>query len=199
MDIKATFHFYAVENQPYIGAYRAGSFTEGNPQIMFAMDFHTYTLKDISKEELTDSFKDGVLQTLTHEFCHAMQEMLDKDFDELEVEKILGAYKSTWNVFEAPGAEELPEEVFKISDLLRWIDNVDCETAADFKDALNNLFMGHRQWIEAHGMTKYESLKKELEDTTATCKKWYEAAMYFKDMANLGISMADKNLNNPQP
>lgn len=147
--IMATYKFYAVENAPYVGAYRVGSFNDGEPQIMFAMDFHTWTLRDMDKNELTDAFKDGILQTLTHEFCHSMQEMLDKDYDELEVEKILGAYKPTWNVFDAPQEEEPAETVFKISDLLQWMDGNNANTADEFKEQLNQLFMAHRLWIEA--------------------------------------------------
>lgn len=154
MDFKTTFKFYAVEGAPYIGAYRCGSLNNGEPQIMFAMDFHTWTLKDTPKEELSADFKDGMLQTISHEFIHAMQEMLDKEYDELEVEKCLGAYKPTWNVFDVPVEEEIPETVFKISDLLEWVNNSEAKTVDEFKEQLNNLFMAHRLWIEAEKKNK---------------------------------------------
>lgn len=149
MEFETTFRFYAVENADFIGAYKAGSLTDGEPQIMFAMDFFTWTLKDEKKEDLTEAFKDGMLQTITHEFCHAMQEMLDKDFNELEVERILGAYRPTWNVFEANPSEEMPETVFSIADFLDWMDKIDAKTADDFKQQVNELFMAHRLWIES--------------------------------------------------
>jgi len=154
MDFKTTFKFYAVEDAPYIGAYRCGSLNNGEPQLMFAMDFHTWTLKDTPKEELLEDFKDGMLQTISHEFIHALQEMLDKEYDELEVEKCLGAYKPTWNVFDAPADEEMPETVFKISDLLEWSNNSDAKTVDEFKEQLNGLFMAHRLWIEAEKKNK---------------------------------------------
>jgi hypothetical protein len=154
MEFKTTFKFYAVEDAPYIGAYRCGSLNNGEPQLMFAMDFHTWTLKDTPKEELSADFKDGMLQTISHEFIHSMQEMLDKEYDELEVEKCLGAYKPTWNVFDAPADEEMPETVFKISDLLEWSNNSDAKTVDEFKEQLNSLFMAHRLWIEAEKKNK---------------------------------------------
>jgi len=154
MDFKTTFKFYAVGDVPFIGAYRCGSLNNGEPQIMFAMDFHTWTLKDTPKEELSQDFKDGMLQTISHEFIHAMQEMLDKEYDELEVEKCLGAYKPTWNVFDATQDEEMPETVFKISDLLEWSNNSDAKTVDEFKEQLNSLFMAHRLWIESEKKNK---------------------------------------------
>lgn len=148
IDFKTTFKFYATTDVPYVGAYRVGSLKNGEPQLMFAMDFHTWTLKNEPKEKLTEYFKDGMLQTLTHEFCHAMQEFLDKEYDELEVEKILGAYKPTWNVFDNP-TEEMPEDVFEISEFLQWMNNSNAKSAEEFKEEVNNLFMAHRLWIEA--------------------------------------------------
>jgi hypothetical protein len=39
-----------------------------------------------------------------------------------------------------------------------------------------------------------QALKKEVEEITATCKKWYDAAMYFQDMGKIGINMEDPNM-----
>lgn len=158
MNIKTTFKFYAVENVPFIGAYRCGSFNEGEPQIMFAMDFATYTLKDEPKGNLSETFKDMMLQTLVHEFAHAMQEMLDKDYNELEVEKILGAYKPTWNVFEASDNDEMPEAVFAIEDFLEWLSTNKAQNTEDLKAEINDLFMAHKLWIDAERQSKEENL-----------------------------------------
>jgi uncharacterized protein YecA (UPF0149 family) len=47
---------------------------------------------------------------------------------------------------------------------------------------------------------KIDALKKEVEDVTATCKKWYDAAMYFQDMGKIGINMEDPNMRKiPDP
>lgn len=162
MEFKTTFKFYAVEGAPYIGAYRTGSFKNGEPQIMFAMDFHTWTLKD-EKEELIEYFKDGMLQTITHEFCHAMQEMLDKEFDELEVERCLGAYKPTWNVFDAPEGEPETEAVFAVSDFVKFMDNTKAETVQELKDQINEIFYGHRLWVEAAEKNK---IMKDVPENT---------------------------------
>lgn len=159
MEFKAKFKFYAVEGKPYIGAYRCGTFKEGEPQIMFAMDFHTWTLKECPKEELVADFKDGILQTITHEFCHAMQEMLDKDYDELEVERIMGAYKPIWNTFDLPEDDPMPETVFKISDFLNWVDASDASSVEKFRNEINELFEAHRLWIEAERKDKLEKLE----------------------------------------
>jgi hypothetical protein len=149
MENKTTFKFYAVEGQPYVGAYRVGSFKEGSPQIMFAMDFFTYTLKDVPKEEQTEAFKDGLLQTITHEFCHAMQEMLDREYDELEVERVLGAYKPTWNTFEAPDEYTEMDTVFAVEDFLEWMEGSKSTTLEEFKAEINDLFIADKLWKEA--------------------------------------------------
>lgn len=155
-DFKTTFKFYRNDDAPYVGAYRVGSLTNGEPTIMFNLDFEFQLLNNEPKEKRLQFFKDGLLQTLTHEFCHALQEWLGKEFDELEVEKILGAYNEKWNVFEAENADEQPEDVFKISELLRWLDSTNAATVEEFKAELNDVFMAHRLWIEAEGKSKEE-------------------------------------------
>lgn len=150
-----TFRFYNDNAAPYFGAYKTGSLSAGEPTLMFCMDA---ALRVISEEESkSDALKDIMLQTLTHEFCHAMQEFLGKEFDELEVEKILGAYNEKWNVFEAENADEKDPAVFSIPELLTALDGLQPdETSDDFvkgyeqvKDEVRSLFAPHVLWHEA--------------------------------------------------
>ena len=77
MKLETTFKFYNDNDAPYFGAYRTGSLTNGEPTLMFCMDAAMNVIKeDTDKGE---AFRDIALSTLTHEFCHAMQEWLGKD------------------------------------------------------------------------------------------------------------------------
>jgi hypothetical protein len=51
-------------------------------------------------------------------------------------------------------------------------------------------------FIDSHNIqeVKMQALKKDVEEITATCKKWYDAAMYFQDMGKIGINMEDPNM-----
>jgi hypothetical protein len=53
-----------------------------------------------------------------------------------------------------------------------------------------------KAFLEAYNIqdVKMQALKKEVEEITATCKKWYDAAMYFQDMGKIGINMEDPNM-----
>ncbi len=127
MKIKTTFKFYNNNDAPYFGAYKAGSLTNGEPTLMFCMDAAMSLIKeDTDKGE---TFRDIALSTLTHEFCHSMQEWLGKEFNELEVEKILGAYNEKWNVFNAEPADEESEPVFKVNELLTALDSIELDAA----------------------------------------------------------------------
>lgn len=166
-DFKTTFKFYRNDDAPYVGAYRVGTMTNGEPTIMFNMDFEFQLLKDVPIGERASQVQDGMLQTLTHEFCHALQEWLGKEFDELEVEKILGAYNEKWNVFQAEEPEDTPQPSFRISDFLEWMNSVDANSAEDFKAAVNDLFMAHRLWIEAEQKANKEQNDAGCDTTKA--------------------------------
>ncbi len=163
MKLNTTFRFYNDNDAPYFGAYKIGSLTDGEPTIMFCMDAVMDVIKeDTDKAEL---FKDIALSTLTHEFCHSMQEWLGKEFDELEVEKILGAYNERWNVFNAEPADEDDGMVFKVTDLLTELDNMELDEncsifhhrGADMmKDKIRQLFAPLLLWHESEKQNKLE-------------------------------------------
>ena len=151
MKLKTTFKFYTADGG-FVGAYKTGSLTQGEPVLMFNLDFLCEGLAE--EKDKAEGFKDAMLQTLTHEFCHSMQEWLGKEFDEMEVEKILGAINERWNVFageQQPEDEEwIDQQVFKISDFLNWMNGSKAQTFQEFKDEVNELFKPVRLWIEAH-------------------------------------------------
>ncbi|MEO5991291.1 MAG: hypothetical protein ABIP68_06610, partial [Ferruginibacter sp.] len=143
MQLQTTFKFYKNDEAFYFGAYRAGSLTNGEPTIMFCMD----AIVDIvqHEEDKTAEFKDRMLSIITHEFCHSMQEWLDKEFCELEVEKILGAYNEKWNVFNAEAPDEEMDIQFSVNELLEQMNDINPEShqsdeykkgAMDYKAAI---------------------------------------------------------------
>lgn len=157
MELKTTFKFYNDNDAPYFGGYKNGSITNGEPTLMFCMDAVLSVIKDDTDK--AESFKDIALATLTHEFCHSMQEWLGKEFDELEVEKILGAYNEKWNVFNAEEPEGQETASFAIYDLLDWMDGtVPLDTRSDdykegvndFKEELKKIFAPMVLWHEAN-------------------------------------------------
>lgn len=146
---KIRFEFLATEDAPFIGAYRAGSFNEGKAQIMFSMDFFTYLLKDEEKQNLLPEFKDGIIQTISHEFIHALEEFIGREVDEYKVEKCLEAYKPSWGVFNESIEGEIEEGVLSIKDLLEFIENDKSKNINDLKKKLNQTFKAEKHWIEA--------------------------------------------------
>jgi hypothetical protein len=78
-----------------------------------------------------------------------MQEMLDKEYDELEVERVLGAYKPTWNTFEAPDEYTEMDTVFAVEDFLEWMEGSKSTTLEEFKAEINDLFIADKLWKEA--------------------------------------------------
>jgi len=163
MKLETTFKFYNDNDAPYFGAYRTGSLTNGEPTLMFCMDAVMSVIKEDSDKG--ETFRDVALSTLTHEFCHAMQEWLGKEFNELEVEKILGAYNDKWNVFNAEPSEEDSEPVFKVNEFLTAIDSM--KLAPEFsnhyhwgagmmKDKIKQLFAPLLLWHESEKQNKSE-------------------------------------------
>lgn len=165
MEIKTTFKFYNDNDAPYFGAYKVGSLTNGEPTLMFCMDAVLSVIKD-SKDK-GESFRDIALSTLTHEFCHSMQEWLGKEFNELEVEKILGSYNEKWNVFNAEPVNENEGIVFKIDELLEHMDTLtEVEGESDdfnrgynhFKNQIQQLFAPMLLWHEANKQNESEAI-----------------------------------------
>jgi hypothetical protein len=162
MKLNTIFKFYKNDDAPYIGAYAVGSLTNNEPTIMFNME----VVIDVVKEEKdkVEIFKDVLLSTLTHEFCHSMQEWLDKEFDELEVEKILGAYNEKWNVFESECEEQDPMS-FNVMEFLELADAISPEDdksfeykqgANDYKKAMLELFGPMLLWYKAEKQDREE-------------------------------------------
>lgn len=148
MKKQATFKFYAVTDAPFVGAYKTGSFKEGEPVIMFSMDFFTETMSEIPPEERLEEFKDGLLQTLTHEFCHAMQEYLNKEYDEFEVDRIISLYKPSWNVVDQITKEDVDGQ-FSIQEFLQFMDEDNSADLEEFKNKINVMWMGFRNWMKS--------------------------------------------------
>lgn len=146
---KFKFEFYATEDAPFIGAYRAGSFNEGKAQIMFSMDFFTFLLKDEEKGNLLPEFKDGIIQTISHEFIHALEEFIGREVDEYKVEKCLEAYKPSWGVFNESIEGEIEQGIISIKDLLEFIDDYKSSNLSEFKNKVKQMFQAEKHWIEA--------------------------------------------------
>lgn len=167
MKLKTTFRFYNDDSGSFFGAYKVGSLTNGEPQIFINMDAFLETIQeDENKKEV---LKGSLLSTLTHEFCHSMQEWLDKEFDELEVEKILGDINPKWNVFNATEEEGEDKTVFRVNDLLQYMDNIcseedkseDYKTGAeDYKQAIRKIFSPIIAWNDAFAKDKKEKDEK---------------------------------------
>ncbi len=156
MKLSTTFKFYNDNDAPYFAAYKVGSLTNGEPTIMFCMDAAMQVVKD--DDDKLETFLDIALSTITHEFCHAMQEWLGKEFDELEVEKILGAYNERWNVFNAEPSTQDDQMVFGVNDFLEQLESIEIDGnysdhyhlgAAMMKAKIKQLFAPMVLWKEA--------------------------------------------------
>lgn len=149
-------------DSPYfIGAYNADL---SQPTIMLNVEAIIHAYKDEkSWKEMADGVKDTMLSTLTHEFCHIMQQFLDKEFDELEVEKTLGLYNENWNVFNAE-KDEQDEPSFNLRQLIEFIRGDESETAQELKDKIEYLFRPHILWIDAED--KYNAENNGTESLT---------------------------------
>lgn len=164
--LNAKYNFLRVEDAPFIGGYKTGSLNDGEPTIFINLEAIIHVVKDC--ENKTEAFHDILLQTLTHEFCHSLQEWLGKEYDELEVEKILGAYNDKWNVFEAEEGED-EEDAFNYpaEDFLRIMDESKATTIEEFKEEMNKVFMGERNWYEAKKKHELEKSKEGKDNSKA--------------------------------
>ena len=82
---------------PAMGAFALDSTKDGAPFIRFNMEAFVYHAvnsgDDVDKKEL---IKDSILEVLTHEFCHSLQEYMGMELSEDVVDNILSKYKQEW-------------------------------------------------------------------------------------------------------
>lgn len=156
MKLKTNFTIIKSDGSPFYGAYKTGSLNNNEPVVILNIEAIVEAIKEDTDK--AQSFKDILLSTITHEFCHSMQEWLDKEYDELEVEKILGAYNEKWNVFNATAQDEESgmDNVFKISEFLDWMDRSKAITFKQFKDEVNEMFKPIILWMDAFKKDKEE-------------------------------------------
>lgn len=157
--IETTFRFYKSDDGPFVGAYAVGSLTAGEPTILFNMDAVMRVAQD--EDNKAGFVQDSMLQTISHEFIHALQEWIGKEYDELEVERILGEYNEKWNVFNMETENEEDAPVFRIDEFLQWMDTQD----GDLRQAIKELFKPHTLWAEAE--KKNSEQGDAVSDTTA--------------------------------
>ena len=113
---------------PAMGAFRLGSMKNLQPFIRFNMEafaYHVHNSDDIPDKK--EFIKECLLEVLTHEFCHSLQEYFDMELSEDVVEGILARYKDSWA---AKPSEEEPEEEPMVSasdtiELLKRIRSLD--------------------------------------------------------------------------
>jgi hypothetical protein len=96
------------DNENFAGAYLEGSI-EDEEAVLFL------NLKMIAQHaNNTKEYIDGIHETAVHEFCHLMQDLLNKDLSELETDKILKGLNPNWGE-----RDEDPE--FSVYSLLDWL------------------------------------------------------------------------------
>lgn len=138
MKLQTNFKFLISENKIYAGAYQVGSLNKGEPKIFLNMEAVIEAISD--ENEKSELFKDFILQLATHEFAHAMQEWLGKEYDEEEVEKIVESYNEKWKQSEQQSEQQQLPQVFVINDMLRFLDNSQAKTVEELKKELHDLF-----------------------------------------------------------
>jgi len=144
--MKISFKIIRNDSPYFIGAYNANL---EDPAIMLNVEAYIDAYKDEQIADMTEAIKDGFLQTLTHEFCHAMQQFLNKEFDELEVEKTLELYNAKWNVFKAQDDGEENEPSFSLRQLIEFIRGDKSITADELKSKIEHIFKPYINWIDA--------------------------------------------------
>jgi hypothetical protein len=96
------------DNENFAGAYLSGSIKD-EEGVMFL------NLKMIAEHaNNTKEYIDGIHETVVHEFCHLMQDFLNKDMSELETDRILKGLNPAWGE-----RDEQPE--FSVYELLDWL------------------------------------------------------------------------------
>lgn len=157
LNLEATFKFFVQENENFKAAYAGGTLQFGVPIVLVNM---STILKASYNEESGldyDGFKDELLRTVTHEFIHAMQEWLGKEFDEKETEEILGTFKEHWNTLKK-AKDEIDEKVVGVRDLFQLVNSIEAETVTEFKEKLSEPFEPILRWMEANQKTREEGI-----------------------------------------
>lgn len=154
--LKTTFTFYlAHKDSPYFGAYSVNSLNNGEPTIWFNMDANIEAVKDEPNGQKAELFNDLILQTVVHEFAHAMQEWLGKTYSENEVEDIVVAFNEKWKVIEEPEEEDRGSNI-RSYDLLDWLEEL--PEGTDVKAAIFKMLGAEDNWRQAY---KERQLAKE--------------------------------------
>jgi len=96
------------ESEHFAGAYLNGSIEEGEGVIFLNLRMLSEHAND------TKEYLDQIHETLVHEFCHLIQDLLNKDLSELETDKILKKIKPSWG-------ERTEDPVTSIYDFLDWL------------------------------------------------------------------------------
>lgn len=143
--MEATFKFYWADGG-FVGAYKTHSLSNGEPTIFLNLDFIIESLA--GESDKSETLKDAMLQTLTHEFCHAMQEFLGKEFSETEVEDVVGKINENW-VAKDTDEGWADQQVFNIVDFLDWMDKSDANTVDELKAKVHELFYAVELWKKA--------------------------------------------------
>ncbi len=140
--LKTKFVFRKLDyNVPAFGGYETGSLKAGEPHILFGMDVLIEAYQ--GEPNANKDFRDSMLSILTHEFCHSMQEFLEKEYDEYEVDKILAQINPAWS---AARPEEY-DATFSISELLEFFN---ANKGPHLEEAMKELLEPHRLHIEAN-------------------------------------------------
>lgn len=149
-ELKTSFRIMIDDQCQGVGAYQPGSLTDGKPVLFLNMEALISAFKDDPEPERTADLRDSLLSTITHEFCHAMQEWLEKEFDEGEVERILGAYNEKWNAVEGAEQTLMDDEgpAFYLYHLFDYLDMDTAETAAELKQNIKRDFAGWNNWYK---------------------------------------------------
>lgn len=148
-NVKTNFTFYlAQKDSPFFGAYKVQSLNDGEPVIWFNMDANIEAVKDEPKGKKAELFNDLILQTVVHEFAHAMQEWLGKTYSENEVEDIVIAFNEKWKVIEEPEEEEDRGSNIRSHDLLDWLE--DLPEDVNVKEAIFKMLGAEDNWRQAY-------------------------------------------------
>lgn len=158
MKLESTIQIIATEDSPYFGAYKVGSLTRGNPVVLFNIKAVISALQDTT--EPSPVFRDLVLQVVSHEVIHSLQEWLEMEFDELQVEKILGAYNPDWNVFEAEGDRDNQTQ-FGIEEFLDRLEEMQPDKTGEFYSAAY--------------MVGFDTLRNQIKELFRPFVLWREA------------------------
>lgn len=153
LNLEATFNFLVLENPNFKSAYGEGTVHFGQPVVLVNMEAIIKAIYDEKGELSVEDFKDGVLRSVSHEFIHAMQEWLGKEFDEYETETILGLYKEKWNTL-SESREDIDDAVVGISDMLDLIESTEATTVEEFKGKIKDVFSSYTLWKEANDKAK---------------------------------------------